>query len=73
MILEILRQLAEALNLPSWTATNLQAAYDKLYSTPRDSSIQWSFACSRYQETLESDPDLSLLATAYSTNGAVTF
>lgn len=71
MIIEILRQLAEALNLPSWTATNLKAAHDDLSATSEDNEIQYSLACERYHEILDSEPDLSLLADAYRTHVAV--
>ena len=40
MLLEILLQLADELNLPSWTARNLKAAYDEAASIPEDREIR---------------------------------
>ena len=65
MILEILLQLADELNLPSWTARNLKAAYDEAASIPEDRELQYSIAWSAYHEILDHDSDLSLLSMAY--------
>jgi len=65
MILEILPQLADELNLPSWTARNLKAAYDEAASIPEDRELQYSIAWSAYHEILDHDSDLSLLSMAY--------
>ena len=66
MILEILLRLADELNLPSWTARNLKAAYDEAASIPEDREIQYSIAWNAYHEMLDNDSDLSLLSMAYS-------
>lgn len=65
MILEILLRLADELNLPSWTARNLKAAYDEAASIPEDREIQYSIAWNAYHEMLDNDSDLSLLSMAY--------
>ncbi len=66
MLLEILLRLADELNLPSWTARNLKAAYDEAASIPEDREIQYSIAWNAYHEMLDNDSDLSLLSMAYS-------
>ena len=58
MILEILLRLADELNLPSWTARNLKAAYDEAASIPEDREIQYSIAWNAYHEMLDNDSDL---------------
>ena len=63
MLLEILLRLADELNLPSWTARNLKAAYDEAASIPEDREIQYAIAWNAYHEMLDSD--LSLLSIAY--------
>ena len=68
MILEILLRLADELNLPSWTARNLKAAYDEAASIPEDREIQYSIAWNAYHEMLDNDSDLSLLSMAYGLN-----
>jgi hypothetical protein len=65
MILEILLRLADELNLPSWTARTLKAAYDEAASIPEDREIQYSIAWHVYHEMLDNDSELSLLSMAY--------
>ena len=65
MILEILLRLADELNLPSWTAHNLKAAYDEAASIPEDREIQYSMAWNAYHEMLDNYSDLNLLSMAY--------
>lgn len=69
MILEMLLALAEELNLPSWTARTLKAAYDEAASVPEDREIQYSLAWNAYHELLDNDSDLSLLSMTYGLQG----